>query len=195
MSVPHHHTSDRRRHRPESRDELLLAGVISAWENVHFGPCCTSHPVEALPMPWPIAQDYVEAIREPSTCFADTELQRGTVVVNAEGLPVSRAGDSSQVFAIRAGNRTWAIKCFTRPLANLPERYAEIMRYLRHVQLPCMVECTFTPQGIRVHGEWYPVVKMPWVNGATLYTFVRDNLDRPAVLQMLAQTWVRVATR
>jgi WD40 repeat protein len=146
-------------------------------------------------MPWPIAQDYVEAIREPSTCFADTELQRGTVVVNAEGLPVSRAGDSSQVFAIRAGNRTWAIKCFTRPLANLPERYAEIMRYLRHVQLPCMVECTFTPQGIRVHGEWYPVVKMPWVNGATLYTFVRDNLDRPAVLQMLAQTWVRVATR
>jgi len=37
------------------------------------------------------------------------------------------------------------------------------------------------------------VVKMPWIQGFTLNQFVRDNLDKPALLDRLAKMWVRLA--
>jgi hypothetical protein len=87
-------------------------------------------------MPWPLSQDYNEAIQNASTCFFDVELRRGEAV-----------------------------------------------------------EFSFLDQGIRVRGSWYPVLKMQWVEGFALNTFVRDNVDKPRVLQTLCQIWLRLSQR
>src|ERR1700685_3058837 len=58
-----------------------------------------------------------------------------------------------------------------------------------------MVDFKFLAQGIRVRGQWYPVLKMQWVEGFNLNAFVRDNVEKPAVLQMLCQIWPRLAVR
>lgn len=34
-------------------------------------------------MPWPISQDYNEAIQTPAQCFADADVQQGEAVTNA----------------------------------------------------------------------------------------------------------------
>ena len=80
-------------------------------------------------------------------------------------------------------------------MRGLRDRYAEISRRLREARLPFMMGLTYLGPGTRVGGDWYPVLKMPWVVGLLLNQFVRVNADRPALLEALSQLWVRVARR
>jgi hypothetical protein len=146
-------------------------------------------------MPWPLSQDYNEAIQNPSTCFQDAELKQGEAVCNALGLPVPCSGNFADVYAVQSGNKKWAVKCFTRQIPGLQERYVHISKYLQQVNLPFMVEFSFLEKGIQVRGNWYPALKMQWVEGFALNAFIRDNLDKPQVLQTLAQIWLRMAAR
>jgi serine/threonine protein kinase len=148
-------------------------------------------------MPWPLSQDYNEAIQDPGLCFADDELRSGEVVTNALGLPVPCSGNFADVYQIHCPNtgRKWAIKCFTRQIPGLRERYQQISLFLGQVKLPFMVDFTFLDQGIRVTGDWFPILKMEWVQGFPLNQFVRDHLDKPPVLERLCQIWVKLAKR
>jgi WD40 repeat protein len=148
-------------------------------------------------MAWPLPQDYNEAIQNPRTTFGDPELREGEAVTNALGLPLPRSGNFADVYEVScpATQSRWAVKCFTRAVSGLRERYREISNYLLQVQLPFFVEFTYLEEGIRVHGQWYPILKMQWVEGLLLNEFVRDALDRPATLEALAQVWVRMARR
>jgi WD40 repeat protein len=141
-----------------------------------------------------MSQDYNEAIQDAS-CFLDPELAQAEVVTNALGLPIPCSGNFADVYAVTNGQRKWAVKCFTREIPGLAERYVQISSALSRVQLPFMVEFKFLPQGIRVRGQWYPILKMHWVEGFSLNTFVKNNLDKPAVLQTLCQIWVKLAAR
>src|ERR1700757_99219 len=146
-------------------------------------------------MGWPLSQDYNEAIQTPAHCFADPELRQGEVVTNSLGLPVPCSGNFADVYKIncRATARSWAVKCFTRQIKHLRERYQEISRYLHQVKLPFMVDFTFLDQGIRVRGEWYPIVKMEWVEGFTFNEFVKNHLDQRQTLETLCQIWLKLA--
>src|SRR5271155_5594889 len=104
----------------------------------------------SAPMPWPHSQDYNEAIQNPAQCFSDPELKQGEVVTNALGLPVPYSGNFADVYAVQSGQRKWAVKCFTRQIPGLSERYAEIGNYLQQKQLPFMVEFQLLEQGIQV---------------------------------------------
>src|SRR5262249_50438670 len=97
--------------------------------------------------------------------------------------------------AVKSGAKKWAVKCFTREIPGLRERYVQISSYLKQVNLPFMVEFTFLEQGIRVRGQFFPVLKMQWVEGFQLNTFVKESLDKPQILQMLCQIWARLAVR
>jgi hypothetical protein len=74
-------------------------------------------------MSWPLSQDYNEAIQYPAQCFADPELRQGEAVTDALGLPATRSGNVADVYAVVTGQRKWAVKCFTRQLPGLQERY------------------------------------------------------------------------
>src|SRR5262245_56807988 len=58
-----------------------------------------------------------------------------------------------------------------------------------------MVEFSFLQRGVKVRGQWYPVLKMQWVEGFQLNTFVRDSIDKPQVLQNLCQIWIKLAAK
>jgi WD40 repeat protein len=148
-------------------------------------------------MAWPLSQDYNEAIQSPRISFSDPELRQGQVVVNALGIPQPCSGNFADVYAVEcpATQTKWAVKCFTREVRGLRERYSEISKYLQQVNLPFTVDFQYLEQGIRVAGRWYPVLKMHWVEGFTLNAFVRDMLDKPNMLEALARIWVRMAHR
>lgn len=147
-------------------------------------------------MSWPLSQDYNEAIQEPRGNFSDAELKTGEAVANPMGIPMPRSGNFADVYEVRCrnGNR-WAVKCFTRQVPGLRERYNEISKYLRQAQLPFTVDFHYLEQGIRVRGQWYPVLKMQWVEGFVLNEFVRNNLDKKPILQAMSQIWLRMARR
>src|SRR5262249_32068912 len=160
--------------------------------------CCSEmQPLWRFPaMSWPLSQDYNEAIQDPRNNFADAELKSGEAVTNALGIPLPRSGNFADVYEVRcpSGSR-WAVKCFTRQVSGLRERYSEIGKYLHLANLPFMVDFKYLEQGIRVRGQWYPILKMQWVEGFVLNEFVRDNLDKKSVLQALGQIWLRMAKR
>src|SRR3954453_10554775 len=146
-------------------------------------------------MAWPMSQDYNEAIQNPAANFSDPELKQGEAVCNAMGLPLPCSGNFADVYAVQTPGRKWAVKCFTRQIPGLRERYIEISKYLAQVNLPFMVEFKFLDQGIRVQGQWYPVLKMHWVEGIALNAFVRQQIDKPAVLKTLGQIGGKMAAR
>src|SRR4051812_34773406 len=148
-------------------------------------------------MPWPLSQDYNEAIQNPKYCFHDPELQGGQAATNAIGLPAPRSGNFADVYEVNCpstGNK-WAVKCFTREVAGLQERYSEISAHLKQVKLPFTVDFQYLADGIRVQGKWYPILKMRWVEGFLLNEFVRNAADKPATLEALGQIWTRMAKR
>jgi hypothetical protein len=148
-------------------------------------------------MPWPLSQDYNEAVQAPHLCFADDELRASRAAANALGLPMPRSGNFADVYELHreATGRRWAVKCFTRQVAGLRERYAAISAHLRQARLPFAVDFQYLEQGGRGRGQWYPVLKMDWVEGQLLNEFVRQHLDRPGMLEALGQVWARVAQR
>jgi WD40 repeat protein len=147
-------------------------------------------------MSWPLSQDYNEAVQNPKLCFADDDLKQGEPALSPIGLPVPRSGSFADVYQVHGpGGRSWAVKCFTRHVEGLRERYAEIDRHLRQAEFPFAVEFRYLEEGVRVRGKWYPALKMQWVEGQTLNEFVGANCDKPAVLDALAQMWVKLARR
>jgi len=145
-------------------------------------------------MPWPLSQDYNEGIQSPTSSFDDSELRAGQPVTGALGLPMPRSGNFADVYEFTgASGAKWAIKCFTRAVPGLRQRYTEISKHLIQAGLPFMVDFEFLERGIRVRGDWYPVLKMKWVEGALLNEFVATNLEKPAQLEALSQIWQRMA--
>jgi hypothetical protein len=146
---------------------------------------------------WPVSQDYNEAIQDPAASFGDADLRAAEPVTNALGLPVPCSGNFADVYQLRHPDTgaCWAIKCFTRLVAGRRERYEEVSRHLGRARLPFTVDFVYLEEGIRVRGQWFPVVKMQWVEGLLLNQFVRDNVSKPAMLEKLLELWSRMAVR
>jgi WD40 repeat protein len=148
-------------------------------------------------MAWPQSQEYREAIQAPELCFHDPELRQGQAVTDRLGLPRPCAGTFADVYQMACpatGNR-WAIKCFTREIPGLRDRYREISAHLQQVKLPFTVDFQYLEQGIRIRGCWYPILKMAWVEGLTLNEFVHKTLAKPQTLEALGQLWLRMAQK
>ncbi len=153
--------------------------------------------VKGPPMRLPQPTDYNEAIQDPRLCFRDEQLRGGSVGVTPLGLPRPCSGNFADVYQVNSadGAHSWAVKCFTRSVEGLQQRYQAISDHLHQVNLSFLVDFQYLTEGIRVHGSWFPVLKMRWVEGFTLNEFVRRHLDGPQLLQRLASMWVRLVRR
>ena len=147
-------------------------------------------------MSWPISQDFNEAIQGGVTSFSDLDLKTGEVAVSPLGLPIPRSGNFADVYQITGKDgRKWAVKCFTRKVEGLQQRYAKIDEHLSKSKLPFGVRFNYLTEGIRIRGQWYPIVKMEWVEGFTLNEFVRNNFNKPTYLHALMQMWGKLTRR
>jgi hypothetical protein len=169
-----------------------------------FGKCLAvlptpqERPRNAMdPVRWPNLQDFSDAVQAPSSCFTDPDLAAAEAVATPLGLPKVCSGAFAVVFQMRSadGKRQWAAKCFTRAVPDRELRYREISRHLVDADLPFAVSFRYLEQGIKIRGSWYPIVKMDWVEGLSLTSFVRESLQRPARLKLLGQMWLRLSQR
>lgn len=145
-------------------------------------------------MTWPLPQDYNEAIQNPASSFNDPDLKHGQATTNALGIPMPHSGNFADVYELHCRNGSrWAVKCFTRQVPDLRERYREVIDHLRQAQLSFTVDCVFLDQGIRIHGQWFPILKMEWIEGLTLNEFLRQYADKPKMMDKLMRMWVRLS--
>ena len=140
-------------------------------------------------MNWPLASDYQDAVQNPLQCFQDPQLRAGSVVLNRIGLPRVASGMFASVYEMRNGAQRWAVRCFLRPSADQRDRYGLLSAGLGEIHIPELVGFAYEAQGIRVRGQWYPIVKMDWVEGVTLHTYVGKHLEEPDTLRSLARQW------
>ncbi len=134
---------------------------------------------------WPTPQDYNEAIQNPTTCFADPELRASSAITNDHGLPKPVSGAFASVYQMKGSERTLAVRCFLHNVGDQERRYELISHYITGDDLPYTVTCEYQKEGIRINGEWFPLLKMEWVNGETLERYIERNLTNRRELELL----------
>jgi hypothetical protein len=137
---------------------------------------------------FPSGADYMEALQHPSSCFAnDPELAGGAPVLSPLGLPRAVSGNFASVFRIDCDNgRSYAVRCFTRWFDDQHERYQAISEHLATLDDPWLVGFDYVPEGVNVNGEWYPILKMPWLGAQPLLPYIETNLWDTAAMAYLA---------
>jgi uncharacterized protein YjbI with pentapeptide repeats len=137
---------------------------------------------------WPLNIDFTIAVQNPHICFADPELKLASTSKNSRGRVLLWSGNFATVYKLTKGNRSWAVRCFTRiPQSDVQQRYKLISAYLSQHQIPYLVDFEFLPQGILVKGEWYPILKMDWVQGSEIDRYIGEHIDDSQVLLRLDQ--------
>ncbi|MDB6024823.1 MAG: hypothetical protein JWM68_1046, partial [Verrucomicrobiales bacterium] len=140
-------------------------------------------------MNWPTHSDYQDAMQNPGVCFQEPELKTGTAKTDMLGLPRVMSGNFASVYELHCADARWAVRCFVRQVSGQQGRYSRLSQHLHSLTTPYLVGFEYMQKGIMVKGEWYPIVKMQWVEGVPLNTFIEENVNNPAVLTKLAADW------
>jgi hypothetical protein len=146
-------------------------------------------------MQWPSADYYQEVIQNPSSAFDDPDMKNGTVETMLHGLPKPYAGNFTTTYHLQCNPQDWAVRCFTRDIPDLQEKYSAIGSFIRDYKPNFLVDATCLTKGIRVNNSWYPVIKMKWVEGLVLNQFISDNIADPHILKNLGDQFVSLSQK
>lgn len=126
-------------------------------------------------MPYPSLEQYNQAFQLHSKLLIDPELKSGSVATTGLGLPLAISGGFALTYTIKSGVKKYAVRCFHRESKALERRYEAISRKISSLRSPYFLDFQFQPQGIKVEGISYPIVKMAWAKGETLGEFLEVN--------------------
>src|SRR6266516_3497498 len=149
---------------------------------------------------WPDLTEYQEAVQHPPNAFADPGLKAVTLELDRFGMPKPATGANAVVYKAKepggffSFKKTWAIRCFLRPISDHAERYEAISKHLRKVRLPYDVNFQFLKQGVQIRSHWFPIVKMQWADGDLLHSHIEKHLRDPASLAALRTKWVTLVS-
>ena len=144
-------------------------------------------------MSYPQIVDYNDAVQQPQHAFTDAELQRGRVATTQLGLPLALSGGFALTYTVTSGARKYAVRCFHREVPEAQSRYAAVSTKLRALASPYFVTFEFQPQGVRIRGKPYPIVKMDWVEGETLGEYLNANAHNASALAALRTAFANLA--
>lgn len=139
-------------------------------------------------MGYPTLEQYNEVFQHHQLALNDSELKQGSVATTGLGLPLALCGGFALTYTVQTGVKKYAVRCFHKQSNELEKRYGAISTRLKALHSPYFVDFQFQPQGVRVAGKSYPVVKMTWATGTTLGEFLEQNYRNPAALKQLASS-------
>lgn len=135
----------------------------------------------------PTGGQYQAALQNPSRCFIDPVLGDAAPERTALGLPKPISGNFASVFPMTAASgERYAVKCFTREAPHQLQRYETISARLRALRPRWAVDFEFQPEGIRVEGVAYPILRMEWIDAVSLTRWVDGAVGRPGEAARLA---------
>ncbi|PRY29701.1 DNA-binding protein [Umezawaea tangerina] len=128
--------------------------------------------------------DYQQAVQFPDKLFVDPALRRGRVKLDQLGGPTAATGGFAITFDVTVDRTRFAVRCFRRLGDHLERRYSEIAEFIRvnRAGMDFLVDVEYQHEGIRVDAGVYPIVRMSWVDGTRLDSWVDDHLAEPDAL-------------
>jgi hypothetical protein len=148
--------------------------------------------------PWPLATDFNVMLQRPDAAFRDAELKTCTIDRDGNNQPRAWSGSFAAVYkgVLSGGKGSVAIRVFSTAADERRERYEQIRDYLDKHALRCMVKFRYSDSGIRCakDGKWYPLVTMDWVQGHTLYDWVREKCQQrgTSALSRACDDWIEM---
>jgi hypothetical protein len=143
---------------------------------------------------WPNLIDYQNAIQNPKLCFLDNDLQLGSPQLDKFELPKPISGNFAVVFCIEKDKTRWAVRCFIKNQNNREKRYEIISNYLEKVKVPYTVDFKFYPHGIKINSNYYPIIKMRWIDGQLIDDYVAKNYKNSQLMLTLATNFAKMVT-
>ncbi len=143
---------------------------------------------------WPSANEYSQAIQNPSTAFDEPGLCGASPALDRLGMPLVMSGNFAYVFKLLLANGgARGVKCFRRLLPDRERRFRAIDEELGRVRVPYFASFEYDVTGVRVAGEWYPTLVMEWISGPTLDVYIDQLIGRGASREpilSLARQWI-----
>lgn len=136
-------------------------------------------------MSYPTLEQYNEAFQHPELALTDPELKKGSIATTGLGLPLALCGGFALTYTLKSGAKKHAVRCFHKQSNALEKRYILISNRLRSLKSDYFVEFEFQPEGVRIAGKNFPIVKMEWASGTTLGEFLEKNYKSPNSLNAL----------
>lgn len=127
-------------------------------------------------MSLPRGDEYYRAIQNQSN-FNDVDLKVCHVARNNLGLPKPYSGGFTTTYHLYNNTQSWAVRCFTRDIQDIQHRYIAIGRFLEKNPKDIFIKAMYLQQGIRVSGNWHPIIKMQWLDGEPLNVFIDKNIS------------------
>ncbi|WP_375762466.1 serine/threonine protein kinase [Bradyrhizobium sp. B025] len=143
-------------------------------------------------MSYPQIVDYNDAVQDPRT-FSDPELKAGQVATTPLGLPLALSGGFALTYTVQSGQKKLAVRCFHREVPDAQNRYARVSSKLRSLGSNYFVNFDFQPQGIRIRGRSYPIVKMDWAEGKTLSAYLDQTVSNGTAVANLRSRFASLA--
>jgi serine/threonine protein kinase len=140
---------------------------------------------------WPDEIDYSRYMQNPASRLVHPALAGAECVSDPiDGLPQQNgSGQFAVVFRLqdRSGNE-FGLKCFLHPKDDRDRRYSTIQSSVtKMAQVDELVPFSYLPKAIRVKGnQTVPAVKMQWVNGTQLDSYIEEHLKDPRIIASLA---------
>jgi serine/threonine protein kinase len=145
------------------------------------------------PTVFPTGAEYRDALFNTNRCFEDPILRGGIPLNDAQGMPKPISGNFATVFTVTGRDqRKWGVKCFTRYVADQQLRYERIGDYIGNLNSSWKVPFEYAPRGILCLGNWFPILRMEWIEASGLIPYVEDHLRQPAALATLASEFANV---
>lgn len=147
-----------------------------------------------VPKNWPSARQFTEAIQCPSVSFSDFHLKNTLPAVDRLGMPLVTSGQFAFVYKLRSLNNQdeFAVRCFRGYLGDRDQRYRALQRHLQKNPVSLLSDFSYSPEGILVGGNRFPILYMKWIEGPTLDVYVEEMLHRKEVLHHLSQEWLKL---
>lgn len=143
-------------------------------------------------MSWPTPQDYNEAIQTPALSLSDDELADGEAETNHIGLPKAVTGAFASVYKIKCANRDLAVRCFLHNIPDQRERYKALSAFLIQHPLKFMADFEYQEKGIKIHDQWFPILKMEWVEGQSLEHYIGSHIGQKFALENIIQEFLSI---
>lgn len=134
---------------------------------------------------------FSDAIQTPQLFHSSVgDVKSGSLRLNQFGIPVPNSGNFAVVFQSEWKDRSYALRCFSKPAADQDERLREIMAHLKANASHYFVAFEYYPQGLLVGGQWQPLMIMEWKDGVPFEKHVQSLLNSSEGLLNLAGDWV-----
>lgn len=142
---------------------------------------------------FPSGGKYVEALQNTNLCFRDPDLKGARPAFDGLGLPRPISGNFASVFSLTTSSgRRYAVKCFTRDVADQESRYKAISEKLAQLSFPWKVRFEYLSDAILVEGRWHPLLKMEWVEATSLSRWIEQNLHDSTGLATVSNSFAEL---